>query len=59
MTPDDATLDAMTRHGGQFVQQLAQLFRVADPVNRARILHTFEDYFVRYQNIARRATEDA
>jgi len=49
---DDTTLhrilDAMERYGGSFVSTLAQLTRLADPIDRRRLLACFADYYVEY-----------
>lgn len=41
-------LDEMERFGGSFVTKLASLYRSADHVNRAKILHTWSNYFADY-----------
>lgn len=54
MTPEAlyATVQAMTRYGGSFVRQLAELVRLADDDNRARLLQAFPEYFERYRQRA-------
>ena len=55
MTTEDAILDAMTTFGGGFVQQLARLYRVADPINRARIRATWGGLLgEQYRELSRR-----
>ena len=45
-------LEAMTRYGGSFVQQLAVLYRLADMNNKAKLATTFREYFVKYDEMA-------
>lgn len=52
MTVTDATLDAMHQYGGSFVQQLATLYRCADPQNQERLRDAFADYFRHYDDLA-------
>jgi hypothetical protein len=42
------TLDLMEKYGGSFVVQLAKLYRLADVINQAKLLATFENYFDDY-----------
>jgi len=55
VTIDEATLDAMQRYGGSFVQQLARLYLVADPDNREKLQQTFWATFVKYAQMAHAA----
>ncbi len=47
--PDDDTLETMHQYGGAFARGLATLYRLADPVNRAKLRHTFGDTFDEYR----------
>jgi 2-oxo-4-hydroxy-4-carboxy--5-ureidoimidazoline (OHCU) decarboxylase len=38
----------MQSHGGSFVNSIAQALRVADPVNRQRLLDAFPDLVKKY-----------
>ena len=38
----------MQSHGGSFVNAIAQALRVADPVNRQRLLDAFPDFVEKY-----------
>jgi hypothetical protein len=49
---DEATLDAMERYGGSFVQQLATAYRVADPENQAKLRDAFALVFAQYAGLA-------
>lgn len=46
----EKVLSAMERYGGAFARTLAQLTRVADPLNRNRLLSCFTDVYLRYYN---------
>jgi len=48
---DSATVEAMTKYGGEFVQRLASALRVADPDNLARCKATWPEYWTRYSEI--------
>lgn len=48
-----ATLDAMSRYGGNFAKALATCYRAADDHNQRRLRDAFEDYFDEYREIAR------
>jgi hypothetical protein len=54
---DEVVIETMERYGGAFVQTLARLYRVADPLNRARVRHAFGDYFEEYRALAARRRE--
>jgi hypothetical protein len=43
-----AMLCLMQSHGGSFVGAIAQALRVADPVNRQRLLDAFPDLVEKY-----------
>jgi hypothetical protein len=49
---DDATLEAMERYGGSFVQALAALYRRGDPDNQATLRHAFAVTFAQYAGMA-------
>jgi hypothetical protein len=49
---NEPTLTAMHRHGGNFVQLLATLYRAADCSNKERLRLAFADLFEKYQEIA-------
>jgi hypothetical protein len=49
----DATLEAMEKYGGSFVQALAELYRRADIGNRATLIGAFRETFKKYNNITR------
>ena len=49
---DDAILTAMESYGGSFIQGLARLCRLADPMNFMRLKTAFADEFGRYAEIA-------
>ena len=51
MTDDDVVI-AMSVYGGSFVRGLAMLFRLADPVNQARLKLAFPDYWAEYTALA-------
>lgn len=60
---DDHALDLMSRRGGDFVRQLARLYRLGDPVNRQILDKAFPHYFAEYTELAkkrppRRETDD-
>ena len=56
---EDDVLDAMAFYGGSFVRTLADLYRRGDPINRAKLRRTFDDYFAEYADAARlRAAND-
>lgn len=48
----DAILEAMDRYGGSFVQHLAELYRYADPMNRAILETCFAKFFTEYDEMA-------
>ena len=43
-----AMICLMQSHGGSFVNSIAQALRVADPVNRQRLLDAFPDLVKKY-----------
>ena len=43
-----AMICLMQSHGGSFVSSIAQALRVADPVNRQRLLDAFPDLVEKY-----------
>lgn len=45
------TVEAMSKYGGSFVQCLAELLRRADPINKAKIIRTWPDYWNEYERI--------
>jgi hypothetical protein len=49
---NEATIEAMQRHGGNFVRLLAALYRAADCTNRARLSVAFADVFEKYRAMA-------
>jgi hypothetical protein len=42
----------MLSHGGSFVKVLANLYRLADPINKERVLKAFQDEFKTYEDFA-------
>lgn len=42
------TLRAMTQHGGDFVKALGAAWKLADPINQARIAQAFPNVVVQY-----------
>jgi len=56
VSPEDHdwnTTEAMMCYGGGFVAALGQLYRLADPINQARLKTAFHDYWREYSDIAR------
>jgi len=49
---DYATVEAMEKYGGSFVQQLAALARRADPENLKLIKQTWSLYWGQYEKMA-------
>ena len=49
---NEATIEAMFRYGGNFVQLLAALYRAGDSANRARLSVAFADIFEKYGQMA-------
>ena len=49
---DDRIVAAMARYGGGFVTMLAELYRRADPENRARIKAAWPEYWEKYAELA-------
>jgi len=55
---DEEVLVNMEKYGGSFVKQLAKLYRLADPVNKAKLENCFKDYFDEYhKRIVRKTVE--
>lgn len=48
----DATIEAMMKYGGGFVQGLGALYRRADAENQRRLASAFPDYFAKYRALA-------
>lgn len=49
MTEEEhAVVEAMERHGGSFIRNLAALYRSADANNKKRIRSEFRDYWKAY-----------
>lgn len=49
--PEDAehrTIEAMSKYGGTFVKELAELYRRADGNNEQKLISSFRDYFEDY-----------
>jgi len=42
-------LERMETYGGSFVKQLALLYRLADPINKRKLLNCFREYFEQYR----------
>jgi hypothetical protein len=51
VTDYDVT-EAMLKHGGSFVRQLATLIRLADEDNRRRLVAAFPEYMAKYRDLA-------
>lgn len=49
---DIPMVEAMETYGGSFVKALAQCFRRADSVNRARLFLAFPEYCQKYEAMA-------
>lgn len=43
------TLETMQFYGGSFVEQLVELYRRGDPINKMKLINTFKDYFDEYK----------
>ena len=56
---DEDVVEAMIRYGGGFASALGTLYRLADRDNRTRIKTTWADYWQRYDELARRAAQEA
>lgn len=54
---DHATLEAMERKGGAFVQAIAHAARLADPQNYAILKKGFLNYWTTYEIVAANAKE--
>lgn len=54
---DEQAVQAMSRHGGNFIKQLAALWCSADPLRRARLKEAFRDDFDRYRELAGQLVE--
>lgn len=50
---DSATIEAMLRYGGSFVQALAEAARRADDDNFERIKKAWPEYWQRYSEMGR------
>jgi len=50
----EETLRNMEIHGGSFVKLLAELYRVADTNNKAKLESCFAEIFERYEKFGRR-----
>jgi hypothetical protein len=48
-TADPAVLELMAREGGSFVAALAEAWQHADPLNSARLMIAFSEYYARYE----------
>lgn len=44
-------IETMERYGGGFVQQLALLYRHADPENQRKLEEAFRNYFTKYDEM--------
>lgn len=54
MTTDEIELiDTMAFYGSSFAKALAQLYRVADPDNKERLLQAFPEIFAHYRMMMR------
>lgn len=49
---EEKCLEAMDTYAGSFVKQLAVLYRLADPVNKGKLIETFSTYFIEYIEMA-------
>lgn len=47
------TLAAMEQYGGSFVKQYAKTLRMADPVNRAKLVKALPDIIKHYSSVAK------
>ncbi|MHC1624891.1 MAG: hypothetical protein ACXQS2_02725 [Methermicoccaceae archaeon] len=54
MVVDEETLRNMEVYGGDFVRQLAYLYRFADFKNKEKLENCFKEYFERYKNFSKR-----
>jgi len=50
----EETLNNMTTFGGNFVKQLAILYRYADMRNKAKLESCFAEYFKAYEKFGRK-----
>lgn len=48
-----AVVEAMERYGGSFVKALANAMRYADPINRAKIINTWPEYWNTYEQMVK------
>lgn len=55
---DYYTLEAMDKYGGSFVSNLANLARVADHVNFAKIKSTWPEYWAEYEKMGLKIKKD-
>ena len=51
--PDTYVIEAMAKFGGSFVKRLADLMVHADRVNRYKIIATWPEYWLEYQDFGR------
>ncbi len=49
---DYATVEAMEKYGGSFVQALAALIRCADNINFKKLKKAFPEYWKQYEDMA-------
>lgn len=52
-TQDEQAVMAMKTYGGSFMKQLANLWTIADPVNRIRLRTAFQAEFAKYAEDAK------
>lgn len=46
---DNEVVEAMEKYGGSFVKKLAELMRLADPVNFEKLKAMFRNYWQNYE----------
>jgi hypothetical protein len=51
---DYLILEAMSKYGGSFVQQLAKLAHLADTTNFQKLKSTFSNYWEEYENFLKK-----
>ena len=49
---EEQVLSAMQTYGGGFVKQLARLYTLADPINRAKLRKCFQTEWKHYHELA-------
>jgi hypothetical protein len=59
LNPEWEILEAMEKYGGNFIQQLARLYRAADMENKRKLTSTFENYFQKYDEVATQVHKNA